>query len=130
MLTGIKQQQQEIRFAQVTAFLKGIQFVNHSFVLLTILSLRAQRGNLNRTVSSLVRVLKHLFQRHIEHVSDSERHFERGRITALLDGNDGLPGHADTVSQVGLGHLAVTEAQGTNVVGNPGFLCHDQNPRR
>src|SRR5690349_4821196 len=70
--------------------------------------------------SHLSGVLEHVVEPYAEDVGDAEGHFERRRVAALLDGDDGLAGDADAVGQVGLGHLAVFEAQCADAVGHLG----------
>ena len=43
-----------------------------------------------------VRVLENIDERHSEDVGDLERQLQRRRVATLLDGDDGLPRHADT----------------------------------
>jgi hypothetical protein len=58
-----------------------------------------------------------------------EGHFEGGRVAPLLDGDDGLPGHAEPVGQLCLRHLPVREAERADGVGDPGRHQQDWNPR-
>jgi hypothetical protein len=51
---------------------------------------------------AVVGVLRHSFERHRKHPSDLERNLERGRVPPLFDGDNGLSGHADALSQLRL----------------------------
>ena len=77
--------------------------------------------------SLFVRVLEDLVERHAEDPGDPEGHLERGRVLALLDGDDRLAGHADSIGQVRLGHLAVGEPERADRVGDAGRLHHRWN---
>ena len=77
-----------------------------------------------------VGVLEDVVERHPEHPRDLEGHLERGRVAALLDGDDGLAGHPEALRELGLGHLAVGEPQRADVVGDPRGLHHVGTPRR
>jgi hypothetical protein len=77
-----------------------------------------------------VRVLEHVVQRNLEDARDLEGHLEGGRVTALLDGDDGLAGDADAIGQLRLGHLAVGEPQRANGIGDRRRLHHDWSPSR
>ena len=99
----------------------------------------AEHEHLGRSVAVLgeglhvclsVRVVEDVVERYAEHAGDLEGHLQRGRVAALLDGDDGLSGHAEAVGQVGLGHLAVREAQGPDAVGDLRRLHHWGIPRR
>src|SRR5215469_7549389 len=72
-----------------------------------------------------VGVREHRVERHPEHPGDLEGHLQGGGITALLDRDDGLPGHPDALRQLRLRHLTVGEPQRAYGVGDPGRLAHD-----
>src|SRR6266498_1165096 len=46
---------------------------------------------------SRIRVVEYVVERNAEHVGDPGGHLEGRRVPALLDGDDGLPGHADAL---------------------------------
>ena len=71
-----------------------------------------------------VRVLEDRVERHAEDPGDLERRLERGRVPALLDGDDRLAGHADSIREFRLGHLVVGEPERSDRVGDEGRLYH------
>ena len=93
-----------------------------------------QRGGRRGPEISLIRarsfVVEDLVEGHAEHPRDLKGHLERRRVATLLDRDDGLARDPDPIGQFGLGHLAVLEAEASDLVGDPGRLDHDQKPRR
>src|SRR5215470_10652345 len=78
-----------------------------------------------------VGVMEHLVERHVENPGDLKGHLQRGRVAALLDRDDRLPGYPDLLSKLRLGHLAMCEPQYAYRVGDLGRLAHDGwRPRR
>ena len=63
----------------------------------------------------------------MEDPGDLEGHLERGRVFALLDGDDRLAGYADSIGQVCLRHLAIGEPQRPDRVGDVRWLYHFWN---
>src|SRR5258708_4991193 len=74
--------------------------------------------------------MEDVIERHLEHAGEQERHLKRRRVPALLDGDDGLPGHADALGELGLRHLAGREPQGPDGVRDPCRLHHCGRPFR
>ena len=65
-----------------------------------------------------------------EDASDLEGNLERGRILALLDGVHGLPGDAEGVGELALGHVVVRLAESADAVLHLGRLHHEGTPKR
>src|SRR5262245_48699253 len=77
-----------------------------------------------------VGVLEHVVDVDAEHAGDPECQLQGRRVPALLDGDDGLPGHADPVRELGLRHLTIAEAQCADGVRDAGGLHHWGRLRR
>lgn len=79
-----------------------------------------------------VGVLEDLVEGYAEDLGDLEGHLQGRGVAPLFDGDDGLPGHADSLGQLGLGHLVAAGPQHADPVGDPGGFarCHRHSPRR
>ena len=60
--------------------------------------------------------LEYFSEGNFEDVRDAERRFEGGGVFSNLDCGDRLPCDADALSQLGLGHFAIVETEGTDLV--------------
>ena len=69
--------------------------------------------------------MEDVVETHVEYAGDLEGHLDGRGIAGLFDGDDGLPGDADPVGKLGLGHLPSTEPERTDPVGNLRGLDHD-----
>src|SRR5512135_801901 len=77
--------------------------------------------------SLVIRVLEDRVERHAEDPGDPEGHLERRRVLALLDGDDRLPRHPDSIGQLRLGHLVVGEPERADRVRDERRLHHRWN---
>lgn len=67
---------------------------------------------------------KHILDTDAEVPGDAECAFERGRIAALLDRDNRLPGHADGLTEFSLGDAVVPLTQLANAVFEGKRPCH------
>jgi hypothetical protein len=71
-------------------------------------------------------VVEHLVDGLVEGQSDPERHLERWRVLATLDGVHGLAAYTDPIRQLLLGHLPVVKPKGSYVIADASFYAgHD-----
>ena len=64
-------------------------------------------------------VLKHLFQARPESAGYSKRNFQRRRVLAVFDRDDGLSRHPDFFRQRLLCHLAMFKPKSANLIFDP-----------
>src|SRR5690242_14322670 len=72
--------------------------------------------------ASILRIMKHAFERLTEHGRNAKRNFERRRILALLDRVHRLPRDADLVGELLLRHLAILKTQPSDFVADRGHV--------
>jgi hypothetical protein len=76
-------------------------------------------------------ILKHVFERLVEHLGNPKGHLQRWRVLAALDRVHRLPGDADLIGEFLLRHLPVVEPKGSDLIVDSGLcLAHFYIPRR
>ncbi|GAA2458987.1 hypothetical protein GCM10009857_24770 [Agromyces soli] len=100
---------------------------------MTELSQASARAALSPAAGASLRVglgvLEELVDAEAEDTTELEGELEGRRVLALLDRDEGLPGHADPARELGL-RQAGALTDGPDAIGHPGGLHHQASPRR